>query len=63
MITPGSGVSHTFNEVTLAFGLVSSFGLDMVANFQESSLIVVHMIGALLCFGAGTTYFILQVSS
>jgi hypothetical protein len=59
---PGSGVSHRFNKVTLAFGLASCVGLDIVANFQESNVIVVHMLGAFLCFAAGTIYFILQAS-
>jgi hypothetical protein len=61
--TSGSGVSHKFNKVALAFGLVSCAGLDIVANFQESNVFVVHMLGAFLCFAAGTIYFILQVSS
>jgi predicted neutral ceramidase superfamily lipid hydrolase len=57
-----SRVSHTFNKVTLSVGLTSCVGLDIVANFQESNVIVVHMLGAFLCFAAGTIYFILQVS-
>lgn len=61
MATSESGVSHRFNKVALAFGLVSCTGLDIVANFQESNVIVVHMLGAFLCFASGTIYFILQV--
>ncbi|GFG32451.1 hypothetical protein Cfor_04301, partial [Coptotermes formosanus] len=60
IITPENGVSHTFNKVALSFGLTSCVGLDIVANFQESNVIVVHMLGAFLCFAAGTIYFILQ---
>lgn len=55
-------VSRTFNKATLCVGLTSCVGLDIVANFQESNVIVVHMLGAFLCFAAGTVYFILQVS-
>jgi hypothetical protein len=55
-------VSHTFNKATLYVGLTSCVGLDIVANFQESNVIVVHLLGAFLCFAAGTIYFILQVS-
>jgi hypothetical protein len=55
-------VSHTFNKVTLSVGLISCVGLDIVANFQESNVIVVHLLGACLCFAAGTIYFVLQVS-
>ncbi|XP_043515743.1 uncharacterized protein LOC122531689 [Frieseomelitta varia] len=46
-----------WNYWALIFGLTSTFGLSMVANFQETSVIVVHFIGALLCFGGGTAYF------
>jgi hypothetical protein len=57
------GVSHRFNKVATTFGLFSCIGLDLVANFQGSNVIVVHMLGAVLCFGAGTIYFTLQVRS
>ncbi|XP_043261223.1 DNA damage-regulated autophagy modulator protein 1-like [Colletes gigas] len=46
-----------WNRWALIFGLTSTFGLSVVANFQETSVIVVHFIGALLCFGGGTAYF------
>ncbi|XP_026673391.1 uncharacterized protein LOC108629801, partial [Ceratina calcarata] len=50
-----------WNHWALIFGLTSTFGLSVVANFQETSVIVVHFIGALLCFGFGTAYFWTQV--
>ncbi|XP_043794458.1 DNA damage-regulated autophagy modulator protein 1-like isoform X3 [Apis laboriosa] len=46
-----------WNHWALIFGLLSTFGLSVVANFQETSVLVVHFIGALLCFGGGTAYF------
>ncbi|XP_076667857.1 DNA damage-regulated autophagy modulator protein 1-like isoform X1 [Andrena cerasifolii] len=46
-----------WNRWALIFGLISTFGLSVVANFQETSVIVVHFIGAFLCFGGGTAYF------
>jgi predicted membrane channel-forming protein YqfA (hemolysin III family) len=61
-IAAENGVSHTFNKVALSVGLTSCVGLSIVANFQESNVIVVHLLGAFLCFAAGTVYFILQVS-
>jgi ABC-type nickel/cobalt efflux system permease component RcnA len=61
--TSESRVSHTFNKVALSIGLTSCVGLDIVANFQESNVIAVHLLGAVLCFAAGTIYFILQVSA
>jgi len=62
-IAAENGVSNTFNRVTLCVGLTSCVGLDIVANFQESNVIVVHLLGAFLCFAAGTAYFIFQVSA
>lgn len=58
---PGKGVSHHFNKMTSIVGVISCFGLDLVANFQVISLIGVHMTGAMSCFGAGIAYFALQV--
>ncbi|XP_032677583.1 uncharacterized protein DDB_G0283697-like [Odontomachus brunneus] len=46
-----------WNHWALIFGLLSTVGFSIVANFQETSLIVVHLIGAFLCFGGGTVYF------
>lgn len=46
-----------WNRWALIFGLMSTFGLSVVANFQETSVFIVHFIGALLCFGGGTAYF------
>lgn len=50
-----------WNDWALILGLLSSFGLSLVANFQETSVLVVHMIGGFLCFGGGTAYFWAQV--
>ncbi|XP_076279121.1 DNA damage-regulated autophagy modulator protein 1-like [Lasioglossum baleicum] len=46
-----------WNHWALIFGLISAFGLSLVANFQETSVLIVHFIGAILCFGCGTAYF------
>lgn len=50
------------NKIALWIGLLSCFGLSLVANFQETNVIVVHLTGAFLCFGLGTVYIWLQVS-
>lgn len=44
------------NQVCLVFGLLAAMGMSVVANFQESSLLVVHLIGATLAFGLGLCY-------
>lgn len=41
-------------------GLVSCFGLDILANFQSQHVFVAHMAGAMVCFSSGTLYFCLQ---
>ncbi|KAA3675741.1 DNA damage-regulated autophagy modulator protein 2 [Paragonimus westermani] len=56
----GSPRSHfIFARVTLAFGLTAGLGLSVVGNFQETSVLTVHLIGALMTFGFGTLYTIM----
>jgi hypothetical protein len=50
------------NKIALWTGFLSCFGLSLVANFQETNVILVHLTGAFLCFGLGTVYIWLQVS-
>uniref|UniRef100_A0A1B6LP37 CWH43-like N-terminal domain-containing protein n=2 Tax=Graphocephala atropunctata TaxID=36148 RepID=A0A1B6LP37_9HEMI len=52
--------AEKLNRMGLWFGILSSFGLSLVANFQETNVIYVHFAGALLCFGIGTIYFWVQ---
>uniref|UniRef100_A0A1B6FDX0 CWH43-like N-terminal domain-containing protein n=1 Tax=Cuerna arida TaxID=1464854 RepID=A0A1B6FDX0_9HEMI len=52
--------AEKLNRMGLWFGFLSSFGLSLVANFQETNVIYVHFAGALLCFGIGTIYFWVQ---
>jgi hypothetical protein len=40
----------------LCFGLIAAFGVSLVANFQETRLIQVHLAGALAAFGVGIVY-------
>ncbi|XP_043279319.1 DNA damage-regulated autophagy modulator protein 2-like [Venturia canescens] len=53
----GNDSLQKWNRAGLVFGLLTNLGLSIVANFQETSVLVVHMIGAFMCFGAGTIYF------
>ncbi|XP_012264241.2 DNA damage-regulated autophagy modulator protein 1 isoform X1 [Athalia rosae] len=50
-----------WNRSSLILGLLTCLGLSFVANFQETNVIVVHLLGALCCFGCGTAYFWTQV--
>lgn len=47
---------HVLNDIALFLGFISAFGIFLVANFQESNLIVVHLIGAVLTFALGIMY-------
>jgi heme A synthase len=48
------------NRISFPIGLTACLGMSMVANFQETSVLVVHYTGAILSFGVGTAYFWLQ---
>jgi hypothetical protein len=45
------------NKTSLYLGLISSYGISIVANFQETNVRPMHYVGAFTCFGAGTIYF------
>lgn len=49
------------NFIAFIIGMISTLGMTMVANFQESAMLRVHLTGAVLCFGGATFYLILQV--
>ncbi|RWS29582.1 transmembrane protein-like protein [Leptotrombidium deliense] len=55
-----SGFTLSRNWIAFCIGIVSCFGLSVVANFQERNIFRVHMIGALLCFGCGVIYCAMQ---
>lgn len=50
-----------WNNWALILGLLAVLGLTIVANFQETSVLLVHFVGAFMCFGCGTAYFWTQV--
>ncbi|XP_077115657.1 modulator of macroautophagy TMEM150B [Ranitomeya variabilis] len=51
--------SHV-NSVGLALGFLCALGTSMVGNFQQSSQLETHLIGAFLAFVIGIVYFWLQ---
>ncbi|KAK0131898.1 DNA damage-regulated autophagy modulator protein 1 [Merluccius polli] len=53
-------VRHTLNACAFGLGMISCVGMCVVATFQETTLTVVHDTGALLFFGTGMFYAILQ---
>lgn len=50
------------NMFCLLTGTIAAAGACIVANFQETSEITMHMLGAMLCFGVGSAYYIVHVS-
>ncbi|XP_053099352.1 DNA damage-regulated autophagy modulator protein 2 isoform X2 [Hemicordylus capensis] len=48
------------NKAGFLLGMVSCFGLCIIANFQKSTLISMHIIGACLTFGIGAFYILVQ---
>lgn len=55
-----SKVSPCLNNTGLAFGLLACLGLSLVANFQETHVIVVHFFGFFMVCIFGNLYFIMQ---
>lgn len=48
------------NKFALFCAVAISLGMSLVANFQETSVLGVHVVGALLAFGVGTLYEFIQ---
>ncbi|XP_056090605.1 modulator of macroautophagy TMEM150B [Rhinichthys klamathensis goyatoka] len=54
-----SCASH-LNTAGLVLGFISSIGISILGNFQQSVVKVVHLLGALLAFFLGLAYFWVQ---
>ncbi|XP_075632098.1 DNA damage-regulated autophagy modulator protein 2 isoform X2 [Balearica regulorum gibbericeps] len=48
------------NKTGLTLGLMSCFGLCIIANFQKCILYYIHVVGACLTFGVGAIYMLVQ---
>ncbi|XP_060057885.1 DNA damage-regulated autophagy modulator protein 2 isoform X2 [Erinaceus europaeus] len=48
------------NKAGLVIGFLSCLGLSVVANFQKTTIFVVHICGAVLTFGMGSLYMFVQ---
>ncbi|XP_071349660.1 DNA damage-regulated autophagy modulator protein 2b [Trachinotus anak] len=51
---------HRLNCCGLLLGWISSFGMCVVANFQKTTLFSMHLVGAVLTFGVGALYILVQ---
>lgn len=54
-------LDRKWNILSTFLGIVACIGMLTVANFQETSVLIVHLTGALAVFVIGTFYFIVQV--
>ncbi|XP_077191212.1 DNA damage-regulated autophagy modulator protein 2 isoform X2 [Paroedura picta] len=59
-LNPEESTILKLNKFGLVLGMVSCFGLCIIANFQKSTLIAMHVVGACLTFGVGTFYILVQ---
>ncbi|KAM9311626.1 DNA damage-regulated autophagy modulator protein 1 [Gastrophryne carolinensis] len=49
-----------FNLLSLLIGVIGCIGMGIVASFQENGVTKVHDVGALVTFGCGVIYILLQ---
>ncbi|KAK2916036.1 hypothetical protein Q8A67_000410 [Cirrhinus molitorella] len=54
------GCASYLNTAGLVLGFISSIGISILGNFQQSVLMGVHLFGALLAFALGLAYFWIQ---
>ncbi|KAE9413994.1 hypothetical protein Angca_006156 [Angiostrongylus cantonensis] len=48
------------NIISFCIGMVGGAAMVIVANFQETAVIAIHLLAAFVCFGSGCVYTILQ---
>ncbi|VDD93045.1 unnamed protein product [Enterobius vermicularis] len=48
------------NILGLIAGVLGAVGMFGVANFQETSVVMIHLVFAFICFGSGCVYMLLQ---
>jgi hypothetical protein len=51
-----------FNLISIWTGWACAFGISIVGNFQETSVLNVHLAGAMIAFGLGSVYLWTQVN-
>ena len=53
-------LNKKWNISGLILGILTSIGISIVGNFQETAILFIHMIGACMAFGIGSWYIIIQ---
>ncbi|KAF5302716.1 hypothetical protein FQR65_LT18871 [Abscondita terminalis] len=49
-----------WNKIGIIFGIIACLGMSVVGNFPELTLLIVHLVGALMAFGVGILYLYVQ---
>lgn len=52
---------NLLNKGCLGTGMLMSLGYSLVANFQCTNVLAIHIVGAALAFQIGIFYIVLQV--
>ncbi|XP_031421872.1 DNA damage-regulated autophagy modulator protein 2 [Clupea harengus] len=60
LTSPSEHVLHLLNGVGIILGYLSCCGMCIVANFQKTDLIGVHLVGAGMTFAPGALYILVQ---
>lgn len=55
------GLSHIWNTAAFIVGILACIGMSLVANFQETTIVIIHGLGAVLAFAIGSAYFLIEV--
>ncbi|KAK4883222.1 hypothetical protein RN001_006541 [Aquatica leii] len=53
-------ISQKWNEISVVIGYLICLGITVVGNFQQNTVLYIHLIGALVTFGGTAIMFILQ---
>ncbi|KJH48732.1 hypothetical protein DICVIV_05126 [Dictyocaulus viviparus] len=60
LIRDSDRVMEKVNIISFCVGLVGGFSMLIVANFQQTAVITIHLLAACVCFGSGCLYTILH---
>ncbi|XP_073700527.1 DNA damage-regulated autophagy modulator protein 2-like [Garra rufa] len=53
---------NRLNRIGFVLGCASSLGMCVVANFQKTTVFSMHLVGAILTFGVGALYILVQTA-
>ncbi|KAI6233919.1 DNA damage-regulated autophagy modulator protein 1 [Aphelenchoides fujianensis] len=60
LVRDSNDLLKRLNNYGLYLGTFAATGMFIVANFQETAVIQIHLFGAFVCFGGGCLYMLIQ---